>query len=203
MDLDHLWNWIFGGFTVVGFFFSFYFGLKSIRLEKQKKSLNFQEMLLSANELKSRLTADDFVPEIIFTPGLRGATFANLLEDEFTTNTRPVIVGITFFEKDGLNFFGQPEGYEVIETERWQLFIPKLLFTQKDKKMLIVDDFALTGDFLQILKKQLAERGFIKDRIRTATIATTTVAIISKNGPDYYWYTAHDDAFFFPWGRAK
>jgi hypoxanthine phosphoribosyltransferase len=189
--------------SVLGTVGTFYYGIKSIKLEKQKRSLDFEDLLASAGDIKSRISASKFVPQIIFTPGLRGATFANILEDEFRTNTLPVIVGITFFEKDGLDFFPDPEGYELIESERWQLFIPKLLFAQTEKQLLIVDDFALTGDFLDKLKIKLLGYGFKLENIRTATIATTSVAIASRYAPDFYWHEANDDDFFFPWGKAR
>jgi len=68
--------------------------------------------------------------------------------------------------------------------------------------ILIVDDFVMSGDFLEALKKQLVEAGVVASRIRSASIAVTRVAIRNHKAPDYYWWTADDDDFYFPWGKA-
>ena len=202
--LSVVWNYILGAATIISVPLTIFYGRKSRTLEKQKRSLDFEDMLAGAKEIKAAIQESGFAPEIIFTPGLRGATFANLLEDEFIGATQPVIVGITFFNKSGSNYFDNINGYQLIITERWQLLIPDLLFTQNKKRLLIVDDFALTGDFLSMLKKKLVDDyGFEVRNIRTATLATTNVAVAARYAPNFFWYKALDPNFYFPWGQAK
>jgi hypoxanthine phosphoribosyltransferase len=69
--------------------------------------------------------------------------------------------------------------------------------------ILIVDDFVMSGDFLSALKRVLKDAGVSMERVRTASIATTKVAVRNHKGPDYYWWLADDDEFFFPWGKAR
>ena len=70
-----------------------YYGNKSIRLEKAKKKLEWQDLQSSAVDLGNKIKRE-FVPDIVFTPGLRGATFVSLLIGEFNGEI-PVFVGIS------------------------------------------------------------------------------------------------------------
>lgn len=222
MSLSEVFNVFLGILTVVSFGLTLYYGRRAaksetnlnvikqqsellhkqfIALERERRSVDFQDILACAVELKSELSATGFKPDIIFAPGLRGATFANVLEDEFRQDSMPVIVGISTWTN--FDFFSNTVGYRMLATERWQLLIPDILFANPDKKLLIVDDFAMTGDFLSILKKDLITCGYKKEHIQSITIATTTVAIENKTAPDFYWHESPDSNFFFPWGKAK
>jgi hypoxanthine phosphoribosyltransferase len=195
-------NIIFGIITIISFIVTIYYGRKSIRLEKEKKTLDWADLQASANDLSTSIKNSGFIPEIIFTPGLRGATFANLLQEEFDSINAPVFVGLSIWKKGGKTL-NDTSDFEVIETNKWQVLIPKSLFKLSDKKILIVDDFAMSGDFLQNLKKILLVNGFQNPNIKTATIAATTVAIQNGKGPDFNWIEPSDSSFYFPWGKAK
>jgi hypoxanthine phosphoribosyltransferase len=208
-------NVFLGILTVLGFGLTIYYGRQSaksetklqelhnefLHLERQKHSIDFQDILACANELKNELSMSGFEPDIIFAPGLRGATFANVLEDEFRKDSLPVIVGISTWTN--FDCFKDISGYKILTTKRWQLLIPNILFAICDKRLLIVDDFAMTGDFLSILKSELISTGYKEENIKSVTIATTTVAIENKTAPDFYWHEPADSNFFFPWGKAK
>jgi len=142
----------------------------------------------------------DFVPDVVFTPGLRGATFANLLVAEFNEEI-PVVVGISIIKQDA-TVINLPN-YHLIETTKWSVYIPEQLFAFSQKNILIVDDFAMSGDFLHNLSATLIARGFAKEHIRTMCVAVTKVAIKAHKAPDYYWFQAEEANFYFPWGKAK
>jgi hypothetical protein len=61
----------------------------------------------------------------------------------------------------------------------------------------------MSGDFLEKLRTRLVEEGVDPARIKSASIAVTKVAIKNKKAPDYYWWEAADDDFYFPWGKAR
>ncbi|MET8364781.1 hypothetical protein ABZU53_14600 [Micromonospora sp. NPDC005194] len=45
--------------------------------------------------------------------------------------------------------------------------------------------------------------GVAADRIRAASVAVTRVACRNHKSPEYYWWLANSDDFFFPWGKAR
>ncbi|WP_025146352.1 hypothetical protein [Pedobacter jeongneungensis] len=222
MEIEKTYNILLGILTIVGFGLTIYYGIKAAKseeklnaitkeqtllniqfqdLERQKRSIDFQDILSCANELKSDLLELGFRPDVIFAPGLRGATFANVLENEFIKDSLPVMVGISTWSN--FDYFDNVVGYRILTTKKWQLLIPELLFVDTQRKLLIVDDFAMTGDFLSILKEELIKHGYLPHNLKSITIATTRVAIENKTAPDLYWRENVDSNFFFPWGKAK
>lgn len=169
-------------------------------LEKSRKKLDWTDLQSCANDMGLRLKKE-FVPELIFTPSLRGATFANLIVNEFDKNI-PVIVGISSWKEDD-DVLEQLPNHETIKTTKWFVHVPGLITDFKDKKVLVVDDFVISGDFLLSIKKLLLRLGFQEDNIRTLSIVTTKVAEETFKAPDYYWYPINDTNFYFPWGKAK
>ena len=142
-----------------------------------------------------------FTPDLLLTPGLSGATFANLLLYEFNREI-PVFVGVRSW-KLGTGAFSCCGKFLVIETTKWYVHIPDCILDYKDKKILVVDDFAMSGDFLESIKRLLVSNGFEAGNIKTATMVATKVAIHNRKAPDFFWMQTPDDSFFFPWGRAR
>jgi hypoxanthine phosphoribosyltransferase len=52
-------------------------------------------------------------------------------------------------------------------------FLPEGLRGLKEKRVLLVDDFAMSGDGLLRVKNQLLEYGFAADSIRTGSVVAT------------------------------
>ena len=73
----------------------------------------------------------------------------------------------------------------------------------KDGSIFVIDDFVMSGDFLTTLRERLVDSGSAVERIRTASAAVTRVALRNHEAPEYYWWLADSDDFYFPWGRAK
>jgi hypoxanthine phosphoribosyltransferase len=86
---------------------------------------------------------------------------------------------------------------------KWFVTIPEAVFEYCNGTVLVVDDFVMSGDFLETLKRKLMTFGFRSDQIKSAAIAATKVAIKNHKSPDYYWWIADDDDFFFTWGKAR
>lgn len=169
-------------------------------LEKSRKKLDWTDLQSCANDLGSRLKKE-FIPELIFTPSLRGATFANLIVSEFNINV-PVFVGISCWREEEDALENIPE-HETLKTTKWIVHVPCVITNFIDKRILIVDDFVISGDFLISIKQLLLSWGFQEDNIRTLSIVTTKVAEETYKAPDYYWYPIYDTNFYFPWGKAK
>jgi hypoxanthine phosphoribosyltransferase len=198
--MEHLWSWIFGVTTIIGSILTIYYGRKASQLELARKKLDWADLQSCANDLGVEIKRS-FIPDVIFTPGLRGGTFANLLLDEFN-NEVPVFVGMTSW-KDNPSPISTCGSFLLIETNKWYVHIPECILNYKDKNLLIVDDFAMSGDFLEKIRGLLVSNGFEESKIKTACVVTTKVALHSHKAPNFYWMQTPDDNFYFPWGRAK
>lgn len=193
-------SWFFGLTTVVGLVLTIYYNHKSARLEIARKKIGWADLQSCANDLGSEIKKS-FQPDVMFTPGLRGATFANLLVEEFEKDM-PVLVGVTSWKTKPGAVSACPT-FLSIATNKWYIHIPECLMSFKGCRVLIVDDFAMSGDFLEQVKKLLISHGFEDKNIKTVCMATTKVAEHNHKAPDYSWMQVADDDFYFPWGKAK
>lgn len=185
---------------VVSVLLTIYYARKAQELNRMRKRLEWPDIQAAANDL-GMLIKKDFSPPAILTPGLTGATFANLLREEFADQP-PVLVGTRTWKGAPYTIIPDRDVF-AIETKKWIVTIPEAIFEYCDDTVLIVDDFVMSGDFLDALKNKLISSGFASDHIKSAAIAVTKVAIKSHKSPDYYWWVADDDDFFFPWGKAR
>lgn len=185
---------------VAGVVLTIYFAKKAERLNRLRKRLEWTDLQTAANDLGQRIKKE-CPPAAIVTPGLTGATFVNLLVGDFPLQP-PVFVGTRTWKENAHGPIPN-NGSFLIETKKWLVTVPKAVTEYKDGIVLIVDDFAMSGDFLDALRNLLTSEGVPFDNIRSATIAVTKVAIRNHKAPDYYWWLADDDDFYFPWGKAK
>jgi hypoxanthine phosphoribosyltransferase len=191
-----------GGLLIggVGVLLTIYYARKAEELNRKRKRLEWSDIQAAANDLGQRIKRD-FSPAVIITPGLTGATFANLLSEEFSGQP-PVFVGTRTWKESPHSTIPDRGVFE-IETMKWFVTIPEAVFEYCNGTVLVVDDFVMSGDFLETLKRKLMTFGFRSDQIKSAAIAATKVAIKNHKSPDYYWWIADDDDFFFPWGKAR
>ena len=77
-----------------------------------------------------------------------------------------------------------------------------LVKANKNVKVLIVDDFAMSGDSLKEIVNLLEKKGFKRENIRTATIVCTPNAYDIRKQPNYYCIKNDYKEFNFPWGKA-
>ncbi len=193
--------------AVLGILVSVYYGHKAQKLQDEKRRLSWADVQASSNDLVGKMLKDDFVPDLIFTPGLKGATFANLVQQELRC-TVPVYVGVTR-EKSKVNELSIAD-YEVIVTSKWNVYIPRALsnvITQgkaNTLKMLVVDDLVVSGDFLQEFSKLALTWGIEYQNLKSMSIVASKVAFTTQKGPSYYWMEIADtESIYFPWGKAK
>lgn len=198
-----LLNAILGIITIISVILTVYYGQKSARLEKERNKIDWVDMQLAAKSLAKKLHKAKFIPDIIFTPGVRGATFANLLENELASNkVIPIFVGTTL-AKESKDICESYDEYEKVETTKWVVLIPKCILATIDKKVLIVDDYVMTGDFLQNTITLVLRSGLKKKNIKSMALAITKTTIDADKSPDFYWHITKDPKFLFPWGEAK
>jgi hypoxanthine phosphoribosyltransferase len=185
---------------IAGIAATVFFERKSAKSERLRKRLEWADVQAAANDLAQQIKRD-CTPAAIVTPGTRGATFANLLASEFVGQP-PVYVGISTW-KDAEHAEILADDWFELQTKKWIVRIPKTPSLYKEGTILIVDDFVMSGDFLDLLKTTFAGTDLSADRIRSVSIAATKVAVKNHKAPDYYWWLAENDDFFFPWGKAR
>jgi len=190
------------GIGVLGVIATIYFALKAQASNHARRRLEWADLQSAATDLGRRIRRE-FNPVALITPGLTGATFANLLADEFHGQP-PVYVGVRVWKGDPVDSPSiLADDSFILETQKWTVTIPKAPVRIPKGIVLIVDDFVMSGDFLNNLKEVFESAGLDSSRVRSAAIAATKVAIANHKAPDYFWWTADDDNFYFPWGKAR
>ncbi len=189
---------------VGGIILSFYFQHENKKLQKELKRITWSDLVIAAREFRIKINKV-FKPDIIFSPCRRGATIANLFigvnENIF------LFVGVREDIRDGDKFKCIPEKlnehWDTIGTNKYKQYIPKQLLENKQAKLLILDDFAMSGDSLLAITDYLIKNGFDRSNIKTATIVCTDAAFDAKKMPDFFWLKSPHTDFYFPWGKAR
>ncbi|MCX4363070.1 MAG: hypothetical protein OSJ74_06790 [Clostridia bacterium] len=174
----------------------------SNRKNRKLKTVTWSDIQSATKFFWSKLNHEKFIPTFIITPGQKGGIIAQLISD-FYDEKIPILSG---FLENKDNKKVEDNGYLTLSTTKWHVHIPIVLKTCENKKnikLLIVDDFVMSGDFLYKLKKELLELGYIEQNIYSCAIAVTKVAIDAKKSPNYHWKVVEDKDFYFPWGKAE
>ena len=169
---------------------------------RELKAVTWSDIQSATKTFWKKLHHEKFEPTFIITPGPKGGIIAQLISD-FYEKEIPIYSG--FIEKRGK---GQVEDDNdlTLTTTKWRVHMPIYLKTYepKDKaKLLIVDDFVMSGDFLDNLKNMLVELGYLEQNIHSCAIAVTKVAMDANKAPDYHLKVVDDKDFDFPWGKAE
>ncbi|KIL37085.1 hypothetical protein SD71_03720 [Cohnella kolymensis] len=204
MDINSVmnWlNWLFGVIGVFGVVLSIHYEQKSKKLERLKKTLTWTELQAGTNDVCKDLKRK-YQFDLILTPNLRGGIIAELVADHFDRHI-PIFVGQIFWKELAGEIPTIPQHFMCV-TGKWVIYIPESIVAFKDRKLLIVDDFAMSGDTVLGIKEKLAARGFDLNNIKTFSLITTPIAVKSNKAPEFYWKkSADDDSFYFPWGKAR
>lgn len=194
---------IFGIISVLGVGFTIFYGLKAEKLKKGKKTLTWNELQVIVDSICFKMKKDKFTPDIILAPGLRGGIISELIINKFDRNI-PVFVGISYrdFEENRATLKVSNYDYFFINND-WDILVPNSIFDFKDKKILFVDDFCLTGEFFVAVRKYLIDNGFTPQNIKFFCSVITRVTISSNRAPEYYSVVTDDDYYYFPWGKAN
>lgn len=199
--MGDLLTWIFGVIGVVGVSLTLYYGRKSARLERESKTISWSDVQLAADDLAEEIRKSGFRPNLILASGARGGIIAEFMAQHIDHSV-PVLVGITQWKDTGYGSCDLSK-YDYFETSKWRVSIPLAIYDNADKNILVVDDLAMSGDAMEQIRKRLVEKGFAKDRIKTATAVAADVAVKAHKAPDYYWLETHSSSFYFPWGKAR
>ena len=179
-----------------------YLTIKSLRKDKRLKTIDWNDINSAVRFFWKKLHKEDFIPDFIISPGQKGGIIAQMLAEMYKENI-PVLTGF-------LEHANSPEidtdDYLILKTSKWNVYLPGILKKYSNKqscRVLIIDDFTMSGDFLQTIKRTLNDFGYRSTDVRSCTVAVTKVALDAKKAPDYYWKVVEDRDFYFPWGKAE
>lgn len=179
---------------------------KTRRLYDQLRRVAWDEIRLGSRELRAKFE-HDFQPTVIFAPCRRGATIANLMFD--TGENILLHVGIRIDKRDKnqeLSTNLPAKDWKIVETDKYFHYIPRALVdflrANKEAKLLILDDFAMTGDSLKGFVDFFESHDVKRENIRTIAIVGTRASLEGKNLPDLCWFKTTEERFYFPWGKA-
>lgn len=176
--------------------------ISSNRKNRKLKTVTWSDIQSATKFFWRRLQYQGIKPDYIITPGQKGGIIAQLIKD-FYKDDIPILTG---FLKTETKESVKDENYLTLSTTKWNVYMPISLkeFEEKDKiKLLIVDDFVMSGDFMYLLKNTLLELGYLEQNIYSCAIAVTKVAMDANKSPSYYWKVVDDKDFYFPWGKAE
>lgn len=195
-------NIVFGIISIIGTVLTVFYGLKVSKLEKAKRTLTWHDLQMISDSTALSLKKDNFLPEVILCPGLRGGILAELFLNKFERNI-PVFIGISHRDFSKINKLNIAGYKRFIIADDWDILIPDVIFTFKNKKILIIDDFCLTGTFFQNLRQHLIDNGFNNEKIKIFSSVITKVTKVAGRAPEYYAIVTDDDYIYFPWGKAN
>lgn len=174
----------------------------SNRKNRKLKTVAWSDIQSATKFFWRKLKHEEFKPTFIITPGQKGGIIAQLISD-FYEEEIPIFSGFLFPKNQGKV---EDENYLILSTTKWHVHMPIFLKTCKQKdmvKLLIVDDFVMSGDFLYMLKNTLLELGYLEKNIYSCAIAVTKVAMDANKAPSFHWKVVDDKDFYFPWGKAE
>jgi hypoxanthine phosphoribosyltransferase len=200
MDILTIFFGIVGATGTIG---TIYYGRKSSHLNRELKRIPWSDLKSASRELRKEINRK-FKPDIVFSPCRRGVTIANLVFDVGENVILYVGIREDLREKD-FYFSGNAwkEDYAVVETKKYEHYIPKGMLKERDINLLILDDFAMSGSSLEKIKDFLVNEGFSEEKIKTATVVCTDAAYDAGKAPDFWWKKTPYTDFEFPWGKAR
>jgi hypoxanthine phosphoribosyltransferase len=193
-----MWNLILGLTTVLGFGLAIWQTTRAEQLNRRQRDLDWPRFRNAAADLARAVDRSGYMPDFILSISDRGAIVSNLVARELRRQIPIITVGY-LDEADEVSI----PGFLTLCGAKTTTFLPEGLKDLKDKKILLVDDFVMSGDGVLRVKNQLLKYGFPEDCIRSGSVVATRISIASKKGPDFFAREARDFDFFFPWGRAK
>jgi hypoxanthine phosphoribosyltransferase len=203
VDVGLIVGVISGIFGAAGIFLAIQTKKESKELKRAPVSLSWFDVPNAAKHLAKEVRRAEFSPDVIFTPDIKGGIIAQMVEEDLVKqdNRIPTLVGIVV-AKGGrkISDSDSPESFVHFSTDNWELYVPKELFSDVNRKILIIDDFCMTGNLLYTLRANLVGQGVPKDNIKIACVVTTKIARETRNLPNYFWKETTESFHYFPWG---
>lgn len=199
MTRAQLWNVLLSATTVIGFALAIWQSIRAEQLNRRQRDLDWPRFRSAASDLARAVDRSDFVPDVILALSERGAMVAYLIARELHHQVPIITAGYLNAPGDVVDL----PGFTALRGTKATVYLPERIDELGDRRLLLVDDFVMSGDGMATVVRTLTEAGYPAERIRTAAVVATRLSIVSRKGPDFRAREAHDFDFYFPWGRAQ
>jgi hypoxanthine phosphoribosyltransferase len=184
--------------TVLSFGLAIWQYARAESLNRRQRDLDWPRFRNAASDLAREVDRSEFMPDFILATSDRGAIVGHLVARELRRQIPILTAG--HLDIPG----GSPiPGFDAIGGTKTTVYIPHGVRDLTQKKVLVLDDFVMSGDGMAITRKQLESYGFAREDIKTGSVVVTKLAIANRKGPDFRAREIKDFDFFFPWGRAQ
>src|SRR3989338_9053529 len=146
--------------------------------------LTWEDIERTTDELVEKIKAVGFKPDYIIGLATGGLIPLYFLASKLENNRNILTISVNSYEKD-------KKGDLKIS------YLPKIDLS--NKKILLVDDIAGTGDTLKEISNVLVNKYKVR-KLKTVTIVALKD---SKFYPDWYGIEKHEDWIVFPWDKAE
>jgi len=194
-----IWSVFLASTTVIGFGLAIWQSLRAEQLNRRQRDLDWPRFRSAASDLARSVDRSDFMPDVILALSERGAMVAHLVARELRSQV-PIVTAAYLSRPDEEV---ELPGFEALRGTKAVTFLPDRLAELSGRRVLVLDDFVMSGDGLSAAVRSLRDRGFPAERIRSGAVVATRLSIANKKGPDYWAREARDFDFYFPWGRAE
>lgn len=187
--------------TFAGIGTTVYYQRKTQRLLDERNAVSWDELRSEARSLRADVRRQ-FDPDLVLTPGVRGATVMNLMQD--VDENIPLYVGIReeLRVPDEGRLAHDPVGYALFsETAKYRHYFPEELLHRTDESVLLLDAFTDTGASLRTIRDRLVDAGYDPGSVKRATVLCSETAVEDGHTPDFYSLEV-SRPFYFPWGKA-
>ena len=141
----------------------------------------------------------EFSPDFLLAIPGAGVILTELAVIELG-DTHPIFVAQQLPESSKETF---PPGGVEFATAKWRYWFPTEILLQKHKNVLIIDDYAQSGDTLVQVRQTLEGLGFDPDHIKTAALISVRGLQESGKKPDFTWFWVEGHDVHMPWGHAS
>jgi hypoxanthine phosphoribosyltransferase len=184
--------------TVLGFGLAIWQYIRAEELNKRQRDLDWPRFRSAASDLARAVDRSGFMPDYILAASDRGAMVGNLVARELRRQI-PIITFGYLDKPDGAEI----PGFEVLAGTKVTTYLPAGLREMVASKVLVLDDFVMSGDGLATIRKQLVAYGFAPEHVKSGAVVATRLSIANRKGPDFLARETKDFDFYFPWGRAR
>ena len=183
----------------LGFGIYTYLKQRKERLHRQQR-FEWNHIYQGVRQLCKWLKRDSFIPDFIVTVPGAGGVLATLASIELGEQVPVYLCHQKSIGKD--QEFIAKRG-EFVETAKWVYRIPDEVVALTNKKLILLDDYAQSGQTLKNIKDKLIESGFPKENIRSAALISVVGLKESNMSPDYTWFWVDSYDVHMPWGHAS
>ena len=185
--------------TVIGFGLAIWQAIRAEQLNRRQRDLDWPRFRSAVSDLARSIERSGFLPDFIMALSDRGAMVGHLVARELRNQVPIVTLGYLDSTEKTLDI----PGFTAFRGTKATVYVPEKLENMSSLKVLLLDDFTMSGDGLGRIKERLLEVGFEPGNIVSGTVVATKIAIANKKGPDHYARETRDFDFYFPWGRAE